>query len=190
MNKFVHENYALLVGITLPLALMLLFFIVGRTVTVTVPDPQYDMVYATEYYHHSNQPYNVRIVDSKLVIDVRPDKKDEYHNVPALYVFDHKSLTSRRLDIDFQNIVDGRVADSEIDELNKKLLNTAPESPDGYRFEYNSHSNGGLAGEIFGFGRRYSNAYVLKKGPRTVPLDTHRAVYNGEFLAWVTEPAQ
>lgn len=191
LNRFVHENYALLVGITLPLALMLLFFIAGRTATVTVADPQYDVVYATNYYDHPNQIFDLRVTDNKLVINVRPDKNGDYYNMPTIYIFDHKTMTSRRIDIDFKNIVDGKVVDSDLDDLNKKTLSTANESPDGYRFEYNSRSgHGGLAGELFGFGRRYGNTYILKNGPRSISLDADQAVYNGRFLAWAMEPQQ
>ncbi len=191
MNKFVHENYALLVGITLPLALMLLFFVAGRTAKVTVPDPQYDLVYSTEYYDHANQPYLLRVTGNKLVITVRDDKKVEDYNMPTLYLFDHKTMTSRRIDIDFKNVVEGSVVDSNLDDLNRNTLSPVDESPDGYRFEYDSRSNhGGLAGELFGFGRRYGNAYVVKNGPRSIPLNAQQPVYNAKFLAWVTEPAQ
>ena len=189
MNKFIHENYALVVGISLPLALMLIFFVAGRTAKVTVPDPQYDVVYLTDYYEHANQPFDVRVVDGKLVIDVKPDRKDDY-NIPNLYIFDHKTMTSRRLDIDFKNVIDGKIADSDLDDLNKKTLSAANESPDGYRFEYNSRSNnGGLAGELFGFGRSYGNTHVLKNGPRYISLNTEQPVYNAKFLVWVTGPA-
>ncbi|MBI2233748.1 MAG: hypothetical protein HYU57_01870 [Micavibrio aeruginosavorus] len=192
MNRLMQENYALILGITLPLALMIIFFIAGRTAEVTTADPLHDLVYVADYYEGANQPYNIGIDNGKIEIRFRPqgEKEPYYNNTPRIYVFDHTALTARPVDIDFKNIVDGKVVDPDLDALNRKTLSTAAESPDGYRFEYNSRSSGGgIAGEFFGFGRSYNGNYALAKGPRTIPLKGDQPAYQAKFLAWVTGDA-
>ena len=40
-------------------------------------------------------------------------------------------------------------------------------------------------GEIFGFGRRYRNSYVLKKDTYSIPLKTPHRVTQAHFIAWI-----
>lgn len=191
MNRVMQENYALILGITLPLALMIIFFIAGRTAEVATADPLHDLVYVADYYEGPNQPYSIGIDNGKIEIRFRPQgEKEPYYNTPRIYVFDHTTLTARPVDIDFKNIVDSKVVDPDLDALNRKTLSTAAESPDGYRFEYNTRSSsGGIAGEFFGFGRSYNGNYVLAKGARIIPLKGDQPAYQAKFLAWVTGDA-
>jgi hypothetical protein len=188
MNRFLHENYALVVGITLPLLLMLVFFIAGNVAKTTIPDPKYDAIFVSNYNEGPNQPYDIRLDDGKISIRRRDVKEEyQYSNWPEIYRFDHAMQTSRKIDIDFKNVVNGRVADPDLDALNQGELSGDEASPDGYKLEYYSRSSGGgIAGEFFGFGRRYGEPYVLKKDARIVPLKPAQPVYSAKFLAWIT----
>jgi len=188
MNRLIQENYALVIGITLPLALMLLFFIAVNVTRTTVPDPQYDAIFVSNYHEGPNQPYDIRIDGGEIRIRIRPVKEEYlYNNWPEIYRFDHDSKTSRKIDIDFNNVVEGHVIDPDLDALNQNKLSTDETSPDGYKLEYHSRSSGGgIAGEFFGFGRRYGEPYVLKKETRIIPLQPAQPVYSAKFLAWVT----
>lgn len=194
MKQFLKENIALALGISLPLALMIFFFIAGKAATVSVDDPQFDAVFAVNYYDNyndPNQPWKISINDEKLVIASRKDAgapAPQYYNKPQIYRFNHSTLRAELLDIDFDNIVDGKVSDPDLDSLNAKKLSPNPESRDGYRFDYYYRSSGaGLAGEIFGFGRYHGSAYALKKGPRAIPVEGPQPYYSAKFLAWVED---
>ncbi|MEE8083697.1 MAG: hypothetical protein V3T46_00600 [Alphaproteobacteria bacterium] len=47
MKRFFKQNYALVLGIALPLALIAVFFLAGKASVMSVPAPQYDAVFAT-----------------------------------------------------------------------------------------------------------------------------------------------
>jgi hypothetical protein len=179
-------------GIALPLALIAVFLLAGRASVMTVPDPQYDAVFATNYFPQStNYPYRIGIDDGKLSIRVRPPKegiRPRHYREPVIYVFDHKALYAKKVDIDFGNVVAGKVRDPELDALNRKRINSDPISPDGYIFERNPRRGGGLFAGLFGW--RYNRSYhVLKKGVRTVPVVGPQAIsiYSSHFIGWVTK---
>lgn len=194
MKQFLKENIALALGISLPLVLMVFFFIAGRAATVAVDNPQYDAVFAVNYYDNNNdpnQPWRIGVDEGKLTILFKQPPNTPatpYYNKPQIYRFNHDTLRAELVDINFDNIVDGKVSDPDLDALNAKKLNPNPESKDGYRFDYHYRSSGGgLAGEIFGFGRRYGSSHAMMKGPRAIMVEGPQPYYQAKFLAWVEE---
>jgi len=194
MKRFLKENIALALGIALPLLLMAVFFIAGKAATVSVDDPRYDAIFVTNYYENlndPNQPWKIGVDDGKLAILFRPlpnTPHPPYYNKPQIYRFNHDTLRAELIDINFDNVVDGKVSDPDIDALNAKKLNPGPESPDGYRFEYHYRSSGGgVAGELFGFGRYRDSTYAMKKGPRAIMIEAPQPYYQAKLLAWVEE---
>ncbi len=188
MKNFFKENYALVAGIALPLALIAVFFLAGKASVMSVPAPQYDAVFATDYRpNQSNYPYRIGIDEGKLNIRFLLPKTGNvprYAREPTIYVFDHKSLYAKKIDIDFQNVVDGKVKDPELDALNRRKINPDPISPDGYRFERNSRRSGGLFAGLFGRGHR--SFHVLRKGTRAVSVVGSKRFYSSHFIGWVT----
>lgn len=192
MKRFLKENIALTAGIALPLVLMIFFFIAGRTATIAVDDPRYDAIFAANYNDgYPNQPWRVSVDDGKLTILFQPSPNDgtaPYYNKPQIYRFNHKKLRAELVDINFDNIVDGKVSDPDIDALNGRKLDTNPDSPDGYRFDYHYRSSGGgIAGDLFGFGRRHGSSYAMKKGPRAIMVEGPVPYYQAKFLAWISD---
>lgn len=191
MKRFFKQNYALVMGIGLPLALIAVFFLAGKASVMSVPAPQYDAVFATNYSPNAtNYPYRIGIDDGKLNIRYRLPKTGNlprYLREPVIYVFDHKALYAKKIDIDFQNVVDGKITDPELDALNRNRINPDPKSPDGYIFERYSRGGGGLFGGLFGWGRYNRGAHVLRKGVRRVPVEGAGAIpiYSTHFIGWI-----
>ncbi|MBI4031305.1 MAG: hypothetical protein HY370_06470 [Proteobacteria bacterium] len=192
MKQFLKENIALAFGISLPLVLMVFFFVAGKAATVSVDNPQYDAVFAVNYYENRadpNQPWQIGVDEGKLTILFTPAPNapnPPYYNKPQIYRFNHRTLRAELIDINFDSIVDGKVSDPDLDALNAKKLNPNPESPDGYRLEYHYRSSGGgIAGELFGFGRYHGSAYAMKKGPRAIMVEGPQPYFQAKFLAWI-----
>ena len=187
MKQFLHDNLALVAGILLPVILMAVFFIAGRIPQSVVADPQYDLIFATNYYEgNSHYPYQIAVENGDLVIHHRkPPDEHTHYQTPTLYRFNHKTLQSEILDINFDNIADGRVLSPAIDALNETMLSDKRVSPDGWEFDYHYRGSGGLFGDLFGFGYRGSGT-VLRKDGRLIRLEDEGHYYQGEFIAWVT----
>lgn len=190
MKRFFKENITLFAGIALPLILIGFFLIAGQIGKTTVPDPQYDLVFAVDYYKNiENRLWNIDIESGKIVIRKRKGDKNEYSPLPRLYVFDRKTLSAARLDLDFEKTdSEGVLSSPLIESLNKRPLFPTPVSPDGYRLEYFGRNGTGMLGEIFGM-RGHPWYYVLAKGARTIPLKGQENLYNAEFIAWVGDVA-
>ena len=189
MVKFLKANYALVAGVALPLALIAVFFLAGKAAVTSVPDPQYDAVLIANYTQNSTaNPYKFGIDDGKLYIRPRPPKPGAVQRTyrdPIVYRFDHKTLYAKKIDIDFDNVVAGKVSDPELDALNSNRINPDPISRDGYKFQYQSRSGGGLFGGLFGWRRHPRSPYVLRKGVRSVPVVGPQPIYSGYFIGWV-----
>lgn len=189
MKRFFKENYALVAGIVLPLALIAFFFIAGKVAVTNVPDPQYDAVFAAHYSpRSSDNPYKFGIDDGNLYIRVHPPKNrksSRTYREPVVYVFDHKTLYAKKIDIDFDNVVAGKISDPELDALNRHRINPDPVSRDGYKFENVGRGGGGLFAEIFGSRRRNRSPFVLRNGVRSVPVVGPETIYSGNFIGWV-----
>ena len=186
MKNFIKENFALVVGISLPLLLIAFFFVASRAPQEFIDNPLYDVIFATNYnMNWVDNPWNIDIKNNKLKIYYNENKKRNYSK-PQIYIFNHKTLQANLVDIDFDNIVDGVVIDSEIDEISKNKLLTEAQSPDGYRLEYHyGHSGRGLIGELFSYRSRYRNRYALIKESRVIPLKAQHNIYQAHFIAWI-----
>ena len=186
MTSIFRQNFALAMGILLPLALIAVFFLAGKASMESVPDPQYDAVFVTPRW--TSNHYRIGVDDGKLYIRVRPVKegaKPRPNRQPAIYVFDHRTKYAKKIAIDFENVVDGKVSDPELDALNRKSINPDALSPDGYIFERNQRGGRGFFAGMFGGGRHNRSYYVLRKGARSVPVVGPVAIYNSEFIGWV-----
>lgn len=187
MKQFLKDNFVLFVGIALPLVLVLLFFLAGQFSKQTVADPQYDAVFALDYYPNNvGNPYSISVDNGNIVIkkNEMDDKNQPHIQKPRLYIFDHKTLQTRALEINLDNLVNGVVLDHDLTALNEKTIIAGEVAPDGYRFDYHYRSGGGLFGELFG-GYRYRSNYVLRKDNRTIPLEGPHSYYQAHIVGWV-----
>lgn len=189
MKAFLKENFVLVVGIALPLVLIALFFIAGQVTRMAAADPQYDAVFAIDYYHNAaERPFDISVDSSGNIVIKSNDVDDDLHyQVPQLLVFDHETLSVRPLDIDFDLKAQGTITAPDLEELNQHRIDPSPVSPDGYAFEYNYRSSNGIFGEIFGFGYRSRSQYALRNGLRVIPVESTTYFYQAHFLGWVID---
>lgn len=189
MTGFLKNNYALVAGILLPLLLVAAFFMIGEARLSTAPDPQHDAVFAKNYTDRSaNSRYKIGLDDGKLYIRVRPppaEKPARHQREPVLFVFDHTNRQARKIDIDFDNVVKGKVVDPDLDTLNKNRISSTVLSPDGYKFEYLRRGRGGLIREIFGSRRRHRSNYALVKQGRMIPVVGTEPIWTAHFIGWI-----
>lgn len=191
MTKLLKDNYALVAGVLLPLVLIVVFFVAGNARVSSVPDPQFDAVFAVNYSDQSaNNRYKIGLDDGKLHVRVRqaPEGRAQQNRKdPIIYVFDHKSQHARKIDIDFDNVASGKVADPDLGILNRSRIDSSIVSPDGYRFEYRRRGGGGLFSNIFGARHRNRDRsnYALVKDGRMVPVVGSDAIWTAHFIGWI-----
>ena len=133
MNKVVKENLALIAGVCLPL-LLVAFFFAARIPQQLIDDPEYSLIFATNYNPDwKNHPWHIEVDNKQLRIRhvIAADKDQHYYNQPKIYVYDHESKQSNLLDIDYENIIEHYVQDSTLDEIGSSQFITKQVSPDG-----------------------------------------------------------
>lgn len=199
-KNFIKENFALIIGLTLPVLLMFGFMIAANLPQAAADPPKYDLVFAvTEYPNVSGGiPVAVRLVVKDGVL-----KADYTRNVPAtpnsypynswkkLYLYEAKTQKVKELTFGYPSDMDKIEGTREdtVDATKNLKLDTTLQSPDGYELTTDGYDHYGFFNEIF-WGGGYTNQPVLKKGNARVKLATGDgrtsfSYTNPEFVGWV-----
>lgn len=190
MKDFFKENFALVLGILLPLGLVAIFFMAGRIADSSAPNPQYDAVLAS--YSATQPPYDTKIVDGEIVITKKLSKieytgpgtpPEPYSPDASIYVLDHTTHNVRKLDLDFVKAKNGTITSSDLTDLNKRGIIGGSVSPDGYQIVYNSNSYNGVFDLFFSVGQG-RNGYYLEKNTRKISVASLN-YYNASVIGWV-----
>ena len=189
MKNFVKQNLVLVIGLTLPLLLILLFFMATVIPKSMGVPPRYEMLFsATQYDYQSSSEFTLNFdVQNKQLI-VKPKKnedKNTNYNRERLFIYDGKTELTREIAVDSSKFTDG-VA-QVLEETKSFEIDTNHVSPDGYALDGPSYGGGGMIMGIFGGGGNNSG-YRIKKGAVTykVPYYKGDAYYNQmRFVGWV-----
>jgi len=193
MKNFIKNNLVLVVGLTLPLLLVVLFFAATVLPKAFNAPPQYEMLYTTERYDYQNPPdYHMDFSVKNQKVFVKARKIDHKvrmgYNTLLLMAYDGKTETVREIPVDIAkaaNATDGNQV--LLEETASWTVDASRVSPDGYVLEGPNYRSGGLVGGIFGGG--YSNhSFRLKKGSIGYRIpDTQGAYYYNQphFIGWV-----
>lgn len=192
LKSFMKQNLVLIMGMTLPLVLIVLFFIASvLPKSMSIP-PQHEMLFTTSKYE--TQPpdylYDIVIKNAQLMVKVRKnDHKDRGYQSTRLMAFDGRNETVREIPLDIGNAAEAADGDPVLlPSTQGWKIDTTPVAPDGYSLDAPRYAGGNLLGGLFGVGYR-DNEYRLKKdgvGYR-IPTDQSGYHYYGqlEFVGWV-----
>ena len=189
MKAFLKENLVLVVGISLPVLLALVFLAATHIQQVGTEPPQHKVVFATNYFKqtsYNHYPYRFIVEDDAVVLQYTPQEKNHWQNrEPQLFVFDPVTQTSTEIEVPKIKDRENK-ADITISNTPKGEYVTTEQSPDGFLFEHDYRGGGNLMTEMFGGGYRSRSQRVLRKnGYRMKVPQAER--YNTEFIAWVKE---
>ena len=201
MGKWIKENLVLVSGITLPVLLIVGFFVLNNAPRALTDPPRYDFVmvaYRYDYQNPVNYFLTFEVRDGKLTGRVVP-KDDGNVNLNRQYavIFRYQAELNAFEEIVYELPEDLEDLDEpialQLEGTDGLKLDKRTRSPDGFVFEYRGYQGrGGLLGEIFGMGRRYESDYVLKKDsayfelPKPTP-DPYYYQHNMHFMGWVIE---
>ena len=197
-QSFWHKNLTLVVGVSLPVLLVLLFWIAMLIPRMTVSPPEYDLVLASRYYNQEGRQLNgtldFRVEEGRLFARFTedPNYARPVNNMPAiaipvprLYYFESAAGNLREIDFDLpDDLADGAMI--PIAELADRTLVAESTAPDGYRFD---NSYRGSRGFLFFFdGYRY-HAKIEKDGRAVKIPSIDRNDYYGsyELVGWADQ---
>ncbi|MGH8582874.1 MAG: hypothetical protein ACREWG_08810, partial [Gammaproteobacteria bacterium] len=157
-NNFFKDNFALIVGLALPVLLMIGFMVVSSLPPLGDP-PIYDLVFSTLDYRGSTPiPVTVQLVVKDGVL------KEQYTKVPPpapgayssntswrkLYLFDAKTQKVRQLEFGLPDDLDKieGMKEETVAATKTMKLTTELKAPDGYELSNESYRHGGLVNEL------------------------------------------
>jgi hypothetical protein len=189
MKNFIKENLVLVIGLTLPLLLIVLFFVATVIPKSMGTPPQYEMLFTTMKYDYQNKPdylLGFSVKNKHLMVKAKKnDGKNNNYNTKKLMAYDAKTESAREIAIDTSKFAD----DTEVIlEVTKDMtIDNASTSPDGYSLEGPNYGSSGLLGGLFGGG--YNNSgYRLRKGSVGYKVSNAQNDYyynQVQFVGWI-----
>lgn len=193
MKSFLRENLMILVSISLPLLVVLLFALASVLPGLHATPPAYDLlimqqgrILAAEF------PVRIKlsVQDERLTATVSGAKRSSYGNNPRIYRYDHESGEIREIEIPLPDNIGELPEGSEIavPELAGLKLSNSLRAPDGYEFR-GYRRGGGLMTELFGGNRYHHDVAIAKNGAiLRLKIPDSEEWYGGtHFLAWVID---
>ncbi len=191
MKKWIIENLVLVIGLSLPILLIVLFFLATVLPKSFSTPPQYEMLFTTLKYEYENSPMylvDFNVVNHQLMAKVKKnDDKSRNYNSKKLMAYNPKTETVREITIDLAKAAEANINEVLLAETKDLKIDASMVSPDGYQFEGSRYSNNGLIGGLFGGGNQNSG-YRLKKGAVAYKVQTSQPDYyysDFKFVGWV-----
>jgi hypothetical protein len=193
LKNFIKENFVLVVGLTLPVLLVVLFFVASVLPKSMAMPPQYEMLFTVSDYQ-PQQPYGVDFFIKDSAITARITKSTiAGQNFPRkkVMVFDGKTQNVRELSYDTSKIGDvPNGTEIVFDEFKNFKIDSSNKAPDGYSFDNNGYGSGGLVTELFAGGYNRNGARVTKGAAAfKIPNSNNGSYYyyDIQFLGWVIQ---
>ncbi|RKZ91325.1 MAG: hypothetical protein DRQ40_10020 [Gammaproteobacteria bacterium] len=200
MKKFLLENPTITFGLGLPLLLVVLFLLISGIPSLLVTSPQYDVLYATEYYNYQNG-VQISVIDQKVQVIYQDSLQGRQK--PRLWRYDPKTGAVKEITIVLppsRNTAGKMKVTPEdapkttlinIPDLEGVTIDSSSIAPDGYEFSvgrdrYSRNVFGGLF-----YSSRYRYEAVLTKNGRSIRLPNASGRYyshNTHFIGWVMSP--
>lgn len=200
MRSFLRDNPTIAFGLGLPLLLVVAFLLISGIPALLVEPPQYDVIYATEYYNYPNG-VQVSVVNRKIQVVYQGSSAG--YQKPRLWRYSPKTGAVQEIAILLppglappgQGPVTpeaaARITPIEVPDLAGLTIDSSSVAPDGYQF--NAGANG-YSGDVFTglfYSSRYRNEAVLTKKGRSIRLPNAANMYysyNTHFVGWVVAP--
>ena len=191
MKNWIKENLVLVIGLSLPILLIVLFFLATVVPKSLSTPPQYEMLFTTLKYEYENSPaylVDFKVVNHQLMAAVKKNNdKSRNYNSKKLMAYNPKTETVREITIDLAKAAEANIDEVVLAETKDLKVDSSVVSPDGYQLDGSRYSNSGLIAGLFGVGSRNSG-YRLKKGAVAYKVQTTQPDYyysDFKFVGWV-----
>jgi len=192
LKTMLKDNLVLVVGLTLPMLLIVLFFLASVLPKSMSAPPQYPLLFTTIKYesHPPDYLYDFMVKEHQLMVKVRKnDQKERNYQSTRLMIYDARNENIREITFDpakTANASEG--GEVVLEETRDMRIDTASIAPDGFVLEGPNYGGNGLLGGLFVGGYRNNNPYRLKKGSIGYKIpNTQADYYYGQlqFIGWV-----
>lgn len=196
MKSFLRENPTIAFGLGLPLLLVVVFLLMSGIPSLLVAPPQYDVLFATEYYNYQN---GVQISVINENVEVTYQGVSQNNQKPRIWRY--SVATGAVQEISFllpadltstankKNPQDNAAQTTRIDvpDLEGMTVDSSSIAPDGYELSIGTNHSRNVFGGLF-YSSRYRHEAVLTKSGRSIRLPKSTGRYyraNTHFIGWV-----
>ena len=199
MKTFLRENPTIAFGLGLPLLLVVAFLLVSGIPTLLVTSPQYDVLYATEYYNDRNG-VQLSVVNQKVQIVHQGGTQNS--RKPRVWRYDPKTGAVKEVSYLLPPVLPSSGQQPatakempattliDVPDLAGLAVDTSSIAPDGYEFSTGNSYSRNVFGGLF-YSSRYRHEAVLTKSGRSIRLPNASGQYYREtthFIGWVVSP--
>ena len=200
MKSFLRENPTIAFGLGLPLLLVTVFLLISGIPSLIVAPPQYDLLYATQYYNYQNG-VQISVINGK--VQVIHQGTTNNNRKPLLWRYNPKTGAVKEIAIVLPaELIHSKKTASTSEEESKTTLievadlaglniDSSSIAPDGYEFRVgNDRYSNNVFGGLF-YSSRYRNQAILTKEGRSIKLPNADGRYyssNTRFIGWVVSP--
>ncbi|HSI44211.1 MAG TPA: hypothetical protein VK949_07705 [Methylotenera sp.] len=190
IKRFIKENLVLVIGLSLPLLLIVLFFVATVIPKSMATPPQYEMLFTVTKYDYQNAPdylLSYAVKDKHLVVKAKKnEEKPRNSNINTLLAYDAKTETVREINIDTSKLTETN-SEMVVEETKNYVIDNSTVSPDGYKLEGPNYSGGGLMGSLFGGGYRNTGFRITKGNVGYKLPETQQDFYYNQvkFIGWI-----
>ena len=191
MKNWIKENLVLVIGLSLPILLIVIFFLATVLPKSFSTPPQYEMLFTTLKYEYENSPVylvDFKVVNHQLMAAVKKnDDKARNYNSKKLMAYNPKTETVREITIDLAKAAEAKTNEVLLAETKDLKIDASMVSPDGYQLDGARYSSNGLIGGLFG-GGNLNSGYRLKKGAAAYKVQISQPDYyysDFKFVGWV-----
>ena len=203
MKTFLRENPTIAFGLGLPLLLVVVFLLISGIPALLVEPPQYDVLYATEYYNYPNG-VQISVVNQKVQVIYQGNSIGNQR--PRLWRYSPKTGAVKEIGIMLPLLPPGltppgqspapqetaaKITPIDVPDLAGLTIDSSSVAPDGYEFSAGPNV---YSGDVFTglfYSSRYSKEAVLKKKGRSIRLPNAGNMYysnDTHFIGWVVSP--
>jgi hypothetical protein len=194
-RRLLRDNAVLVAAFALPLVVVGFFLLATVIPRWVVPPPAHDLLLrSNRTYDGSRIAISVefQVRDGRVEATVRPVTANTYSSLPALWLFDHKTMTIRQVPLDLPDQMSEGEAPRTIvvGALAGRRVVAQSQAPDGYEIRTRESSGGsGLIGDIFGMRRYETRVSLVCRGrvirvPVPPPAEYQTPMY---AVGWVVD---
>ena len=179
------DNLLIVMGVSLPLLVILLFLLATTIPKLLVAPPQHDFLFTSYVSAYPN------LAPARVNIDVYQGRvrariyRDQGARMTKLFLLDHNTSNLREIPISIpgqaETLEDG--TEIRIPELETLRLDPSLKAPDGYEFRGPDYRGGGIVPELLGM--RRSRRATITRGGAVISLPLDPPHYSVHFLGWV-----
>lgn len=195
LRNFIKENFVLVVGLSLPALLVIVFLIASILPKAAATPPQYEMLFTTMQYSqksHSDYSTDFFVKDGALMARVWKNDAPGISYARKVMAYNGKTQSVRELPYDLSRIENAGEKDMIVlPEFKDLKVSGSERSPDGYTFENMAYDSGPWpVTELFGGYSGRTPRLVKGSAVFQLPKNTSApySIYDIQFLGWIVPP--